>query len=250
MNVQQLQDDVLFRLGEGQASLVAAYMSGTNSSVPVLTSNQAILTLLNDAQNDLARHYYTISDTATYSWPGGQQFTKYAGNNGPPASPTFVCTGNAGNVVFGIRKLNFGGVNLTSAGRAATESWYPNMDTDPQGQPIFYYEDGIEGVGVYPIPAVTATVTAKAIVIPAPLVLETDVPQFPPDRHILLSWFACAQVLARNTEDPVLVSRGNRYEVAYREGAKNILSRTWRLDPDFANDLLADRPVMGPAQAS
>ena len=235
MNFQQLQDDVQIRLGEAQASLNAAYMPGTNASTPVMgyTSAAVIGGWINDAQNDLARNYYPISDTATYSWPAGQQFAKYA---------QFTCTNNPNNIPFGVRKVNFGGINLTSAGRAATENWYPNMDTDPTGTPTYYYEDGIEGIGVYPVPAATMSVTMRVIVVPAPLVNPTDVPIFTTDRHVLLSWFAATQCLLRNTDDPVLMYSGTAYMNAYRAAANNILSRVWRLDADFANDLMADRP--------
>lgn len=232
MNLQQLIDDTIIRLGEAQASLVAAYMPGNNASAPVQSSSQVITTWLNDAQNDLARNYYPISDTASYTWPAGQQFTRYS---------AFTCA--SGGSAFGVRKVNFGGVNLTSADRAATENWYPDMDTDPQGVPVYYYEDGVEGIGVYPIPAANTVVTAKAIIIPAPLVLPADVPVFPADRHVLLSWYAASMTLIRNTEDPVLQSRGNIMMQLYTKQATNILDRVWRLDPDFANDLMADNPA-------
>lgn len=235
MNFQQLQDDVLVRLGEAQASLVAAYMPATNATTPVTgySNAQVIGGWINDGQNDLARNYYPVSDLATYSWPAGQQFAKYA---------QFVCTSNVNNVAFGVRRVNFGGKSLVSSGRAAAENWNPNMDTDPLGVPDYYFEDGVEGIGVYPVPAVTATVTMRVIVTPAPLVNPTDTPAFPADRHVLLSWYAAAMCLLRNTEDPVLQSRGGAMMNLYREQARNILSRVWRLDADFANDLMADRP--------
>ena len=233
MNLQQLQDDVLQRLGEAQSSLVAAYLPGNNSTTPVLTSAQVITYWLNDGQNDLARNFYPISDIATVTWPAGQQFMSFR---------NFVCQGNAGNLVFGIRKVSFAGNALTSAGRAATENWYPNMDNDQLGAPNYYYEDAIEGIGLYPIPSAAATVTARVIVTPAPLVQPTDIPQFPADRHTLLSWYACGMALLRNTEDPVLQSRGDKYMQLYAKQAANILSRVWRIDADFANDLMASNP--------
>ncbi len=238
----QLTDDVIIRLGEAQATLVAAYMPGDNSAVPVQTSQQIIQGWINDGQNDLSRNYYPVSDTGTYTWPAGQQFTRFT---------AFTCANNPLNEAFGVRKVNFGGVNLTSSGRAAAENWYPNMDVDPlgsDGPPRWYYEDGIEGFGVVPYPAASTAVTAKLIVIPAPLVLPTDVPQFPPDRHLLLSWYACAMCLLRNTEDPALQSRGTAYMNLYLLQAKNILSRVWRVDADFARDLMADNPTPPAAQ--
>ena len=241
MTLQQLQQDFFIRLGEASDTLAAALMSGINSNVPLVSSTMAATGWINDAQNDLARNYYPISNVATYIWPDGQAKTPYS---------EFVCVENAGNVPFGVRKVNFGGVRgfntgntLVSAGRAATENFFPNMDLDPLGDPQYFYEDGIEGIGIYPVPDTTALVTAQAIVTPAPLVGLNDIPVFPADRHVLLTWYAIGMCLMRNTEDPALESRGTAYMNAYRDGASKILNRLWRIDADFAADLMADNPA-------
>jgi len=252
MKLSEIQAKVLKLIGEAQDTLVAAYLTGTNggtSVAPLQTTADVITEHINDGQNDLARNYYPISDTGTYTgtpgqpvtqWPAGQQFARYS---------QFTCAGNPKNVVFGVRKVNFGGVNLKSSGRAATENWYPNMDTDAQGQPKLFYEDGIEGFGVYPIPAASAVATVKAIVTPAPLVMADDIPIFPVDLHVLLALYAAGMIILSNTEDPVLASHGTAYMGMYNDRAKRILDRVWRLDPDFARDLMAANGVAAAAPA-
>lgn len=236
MNFDQLKSDVMVRLGETQTALIATYLTGVNSNTPV-TGYDTLSVIggwLNDGQNDLARHYYPITDNASYSWPMGQKTARFA---------QFTCVANAANSVFAIRRLSLAGTPLTWADRAAIENWYPTMDADPLGIPQWYYDDGIEGVGIYPFPssAMSAT-TGSAPIIPAPLLNPNDVPVFPADRHILLSWYACAQCLRRNTEDAQLASRGDTYWQMYLDGAGKILDRVWRADDAFANDVLAARP--------
>lgn len=243
MNLAQLQDDVLSKLGEDRASMIGAYLARADVAGSVATQTaDTITSYLNEAQSDIARNDYSVVDTATYSWPQGQQYTRY---------DQFTCQTSASATVLGIRQLKFGASVLTPAGRAATENWFPNALTDPQAQPRYYYEDGIEGIGVYPLPSATSTtVTAKCLIIPAPLVAPSDAPPYPFDMHKLLSFYACSMLCLRVRGNPEMMQLGMRFMSMYTKDTERVLDRLWRLDADLANDLLARTEVQLGQQSS
>lgn len=227
MNLSQLQDDVLSRLGEAADSLCAAFMSGTNSATVTKSSRDIITGLVNDGQNDLARNYFLIAGTGTYVWPTGTMLVLLS---------DFTCSNGT---LFAVRSVNFGGVVLNREKQSVIENWYSTLDTDTLAVPVDWYYSGLQAIGTAPVPlATTTTVTVRGFVYPLDLVLPNSTPVFPTDSHNLLSWYACWQILTRNTNDPVLLSRGNAFRDLYLNGANNFMDRMKRSDPQLARDLL------------
>jgi len=228
MQLSQLINDVFSRLGENSNSYVAALMQST-SQTPVLTSVQVITNLLNEGCAKLAREYMPIQDTITYTWPANQQFALYSALN---------CVNNSLNLAHGVRSITWTGGNIKFAERGPVENWPAQELVDSNGNPLYWFDDGIEGIGVSVAPTVATAITGRVIVVPAPMVNPTDMPQGPYDLSKLPVFYACGQIIEKKKSDPVFQAIGQDYMAMFTDGAESVLELLWRRDPDLVNDLL------------
>jgi hypothetical protein len=240
MNLAELIDDTLQRLGESQESPIAAFQQGDGTIAS--NSQDIIKKYLNEGYYDLARNYHPIRDDGFYEWPAQELYVPYAS----------ITPATSGNIIRAVRSCQWGATNsqasagaLTSADRAATENWYRLTYPNDTGTPKTFFDDGTqENMLLYPVyTAGTSYIWVKTVVIPVPLENLTDAPQFAPDIHKLLSFYACDMIITKRQEDQALASRGNKFRVLYQMAANELLDAAWRNDEDLANDLLKGRPT-------
>lgn len=228
MNLTALQADVIRRLGETSSSLIAAYVDGSGNVVQAGTAT--ITGFLNEGQSDICRRAFPVVDVAHSSFVIGQRTAMYS---------SFVCTSSASATLFSVRSAAWGASPLLYAPAGGMDSW-PFLTA--QATPTRYYDEGIDVIGLYPIPSTTGGLYVRGLIVPAPLVTGSDVPRLPADLQVLLSYYASAAICLMNRQDPVIQARGDYFRGLYEAGIERILATAGRLRSDGTNDLYGQLP--------
>jgi hypothetical protein len=222
-----LQNDVLSRLNEASNSTAGDLRSGTGGSSTIGTA-ATITQYLNEASADIARYCYPIVDVATYtSLPATTLYVSFANSN--------LTLGTSGDRIWAARSVSWNGTPLGHASRSATEHWYgPTFPTDT-GTPLYWYEQGADGIGIYPTPSTAKTLSISGLVFPPLLTNGTDVPTwFQADQVKLIVFQAAGRLALKNADDPSLAERGPVWLAEYQKGKEALLARLWQEDPDLA----------------
>jgi len=230
-----LQNAVLNLLHEDQDSPVAALEASAGGSAAITTLQQITL-FLNEGCADLARTAVPAPGVATLTGQTAQMYPYSA-----------LATADGGKLWY-ARSVTFNGFALIPISRTALERWFPTWQTDPTGSPLYWFRNGIEGFGIYPAPASSATLAAAGYEIPPILVNATDtLSAWLPDHLTKLPvWYAAAQVALQNDEDMSLRQRAVTWSGAYQEGVAELQKQLWQSDPALARGLWG-MPAM-PAQ--
>lgn len=229
----QLYNDCLTRLHEPTNTVILDLTDGTGTSVAA-TTKVNIVQYLNEASNDLCRQVYPLTDTGTFTWPSAQITAGFSA----------FTPGTTGNVFWACRRLSWAGVALTRVNRSALENWYPNYPNDAAATPLYYYEQGEQGIAVYPPPVAQGAVTLTGFVIPPALAADSDTPiWFEADEEKLLVFYACAMAARIAMDDPTIAARMQEWMDLYNEGKQLLLSRLWRNDSFVAKSHFA--PLAG-----
>ena len=223
-----LQMDVLARLGEAANSSAGSLETGTGGAA-VLTTAATAAQYLNDGAADLARAAFPIVSGGTFSWPAGAQ-----------SSLLSLFTTPDGTTLWYARGLSWGGAALTHCSRSALENYYPTWAADAPGTPLYWYDTGQNGVGLYPIPSAAQTVAVSGFALPPALVNASDVPAWlPPDLANLLVFYAATMIAEKNLEDPSLAARIDIWRGEYERGKSALLAKLAAADPLLARTLAA-----------
>ena len=229
-----LQNDVLSRLSETDASHAGDFLPGDNSST-LITTKDTITQYLNEAQEDLARSCYPVLDYGTVATPTGTQSLALSGLTVP-----------SGNSLWVARGVSWNGQPLQRCSRSALEVWYPTWVTDVAGTPAYWYDQGEDGIGLYPRPSSTQTTLVNGLAVPARLVNGTDTPSWlQADRTPLLVWYACWAVAAKNIQNDALSARGPVWRQEYEAGKAQLLARLWARDAQLAAAHFGAPPAAG-----
>lgn len=232
MNFLQMEYDALNRINETAAAVVGTFRDGaggiTEAGLATVGAH------INDGLADIARYHWPTADTATYSWAAGQAITNFA---------SFVCNSSTTAILINCRSVQWNGIKIDYADRAATENWFPSLITDASSSPTNYYADAIEGIGLAPVPSATHIVTVRGQIVPGPLVNAGDSPTWlPSDLHYTAVLYACHQIIIRNADDSTLKAKGMEFADLYKRACDKIRSRVYRTDAQLAADLLEDPP--------
>lgn len=221
-----LQNAVLTLLHEAQNSPAAELDPGNGGSAPITTAQQ-ITQFLNEGCADLARNAIPVPGTAT---PGGSaaHFYAYSGLN----------TGDGGRLWY-ARSVSANGVALKPISRTAFSIWFPTWQTDSAGTPLYWFRNGVEGIGLYPAPTSGVSIAVAGFEIPPILVNATDtLSGWLPDHLTKLPvWYATTQVALQNDEDMSLKARAATWSGAYQEGVQELQRQLWQSDPSLAKAL-------------
>ncbi|WP_125205745.1 hypothetical protein [Capsulimonas corticalis] len=221
-----LQRDVLSRLGEAANSPAGNLESGTGAAA-VLVTSATITQYLNDGASDLARTAFPIVNAGTFSWPSGAQSVQLS-----------IFTAPGGAALWLARGVAWGGTALTHCSRSALENYYPTWAADAPGTPLYWYDTGQDGVGLYPIPNASQTVTVNGFALPPALVNADDAPSWlSPDLSSLLVFHAASMIAQKNLEDPSLAARAEVWRGEYERGKASLLARLTAADPMLARGL-------------
>ncbi|MEO7714973.1 MAG: hypothetical protein ABIY70_02120 [Capsulimonas sp.] len=223
-----LQRDVLSRLNEADNSSAGNLETGTGMGATVATA-ATITQYLNEAAADLARSAFPIVQAGTFSWPGGAQ-----------AALLSVFTVPESLTLWFARGVAWGGTALTHCSRSALENYYPTWAADAPGTPLYWYDTGQNGIGLYPIPSASQTVVANGFVLPSPLVDADDEPSWlPSDLTKLMVFYAAVMIAQKNLEDPSLAARADLWRAEYERGKAQLLSKLAASDPLLTRTLAA-----------
>lgn len=209
-----LQNDVLSRLAEPLNSKAGDLPAGGGSTITIPTLD-TITQYLNEAQEDLARGCYPVLDYGTATVPMGTQSFALSGLTVP-----------SGNSLWVARGVSWNGIPLARCSRSALEVWYPTWVTDVTGTPAYWYDQGEDGIGLYPRPSTTQATLVNGLAVPARLSLGTDTPAWlQADRTPLLVFYACSMIAAKNLQNDVLSARGPLWRQEYEAGKAALLAR-------------------------
>ena len=221
-----MQLDVLSRLGEAANSPAGNLESGTGGAA-ALTTMATIAQYLNDAAADLARSAFPILGAGTYVWPAGVQSALLS---------LFTVSGAA--ALWFARGVSWNGSALTHCSRSALENYYPTWAADAPGTPLYWYDTGQNGVGLYPVPSVSQTVAVNGFALPPPLVNAADAPAWlPSDLANLLVFYAAAMIAEKNLEDASLAARIEIWRSEYTRGVSALMAKLAAADPLLARTL-------------
>ena len=224
-----LQNDVLSRVNEASSSTAGDLRSGNGASATIATL-ATITQNLNEGSADLARYAYPIQDTGTYtSLPIGTQYVSL--------SSASLTMGTTGNVLWAARSVTWNGTPLTHCSRSSIEQWYTALGTWPNdsGTPLYWYENGEDGIGIYPLPSTAKTLKISGLVIPKQLSSGSDVPTwFQPDQVKLIVFQAAGRLALKNLDDPSLAERAQVWLGEFEKGKNELLIRLWQTDPQLA----------------
>lgn len=221
-----LQNAVLALLHEAQNSPAAELDTGAGGGATISTAQQ-ITQFLNEGCADLARNAVLVPGAATLS-----------SQTAPSYAYSALATADGGRLWY-ARSVSWNGVALKPISRTALSIWFPTWQTDEAGTPLYWFRNGVEGVGIYPAPASAATLAASGFEIPPILVNSTDtLASWLPDHLTKLPvWYATAQVALQNDEDMSLKSRAVTWSGAYQEGVQELQRQLWQSDPSLAKAL-------------
>jgi hypothetical protein len=225
MTLAALQQEVLSRLNESGDTPIGQYKTTAGGTVTVTTAQQ-ITIYLNEAAAELARKAYAITGAGTFSLPIG---TAYA------LLESFT-TGDT-SLLWAARSVKWNGVALKHCNRSALENWYPNIASDPNGTPLYWFEVGAQGVGVYPSPSALQTLTVNGLVIPPPLLdaAPTSIPTWlNADLEKLMFFYACGMMALKQLTAPDIQERGKVWAEQYTHGKNDLLARLYHEDPHLA----------------
>jgi hypothetical protein len=107
--------------------------------------------------------------------------------------------------------------------------------TATPGTPAFWFDQGEDGIGLYPHPATTQTVTVSGLAVPKRLALDTDVSGWLlPDLAKLLVFYAAAMIGLKNLQNALLQARAPLWRQEYEAGKSALLTRLLQTDPILA----------------
>jgi hypothetical protein len=219
-----LRSDVLSRLAEPVNSPAGQLDPGT-SDTPTITTAATITQYLNEAQEDLARSCYPVVDYGTLaSTPTGTQALSFSS-----------LTVTSGKKIWAARGVSWNGVALSHCSRSALDVWFPTWITDANGTPAYWYEQGEDGIGLYPKPSAAQSTVVNGLAVPVRLSADGDIPTWlPADRTPLLVYYAASMIAAKNTQNPSLAPRAPLWRQEYEAGKAELLARLVASDPKLA----------------
>jgi len=234
--------DVLSRLNLPANTPAAQFSTGTGLA-PVETTQDAVKRYLNDSAAELARTCYPLRDTASASVAPSTRIVALSS-----------LTSMSGGVMWAARAVTFNGVQLRHTSRSSLELWHRTWLTDPAGVPGDWYEQGEDGIGLYPVPAAASgqaclglgglllaglcegggVMLADGLVVPARMTDDDDTLPYQPDLVTLCIFRAASRLAKKNAQDGSLAVRIQEWEAEWLNGTSNLLARLWRMDPDLA----------------
>jgi hypothetical protein len=223
LQLADLIADVKSRLNEAVNTTVAQLSSG-NGPAPVILSDTTITQYLNEAMAGIARESYPIFDAGSYNVPASTSIV-----------PFNALTVSSGAAIWAARGVSYNGIALIHCGHSVLETWFPTWTVDPPSVPLYWFENGTDGIGIYPSPSVASLpLGVFGLAIPKLLSSSVDVPSIMPDIEKLLVYYAAGQVALKNSEDARLGPKAQIWMTEYDEGRQSLLSRLWRQDPALA----------------
>jgi len=221
--LSDLRSDVLSRLGEPSNSRAGDLPNGTGGAAEIITA-ATITQYLNEAQEDLARGCYPILDYGTITVPAGTQSFALA-----------VVSVPSGNSLWAARGLSWNNLPLQRCSHSALEVWYPTWVTDITGTPQYWFDQGEDGICLYPRPSATQTVMINGLALPKRLVEDTDAPTWlQSDLAKLLVFYAASMIAVKNAQNAALQARAPVWRQEYEAGKSELLARLWSNDPHLA----------------
>ena len=220
MQLADMQNDVLSRLGESFNSPAGLLPTGTGGAA-VIATLQTATDYLNEAAADLARMAQPLPDMGTCSLGSGVRYLSFN-----------ALTLSSGNFMWAARAVVWDGMQLQHCKRAKLERWFPTYLTDASGDPQYWYEFGTS-IGFYPVPASTETVSVDGLVTPKPMVEGSDTLPFEPDQIKLVIFQAAGRLAVKNVQNTSLAARGQVWMGAANTGFQATLLENWQRDPDL-----------------
>ena len=206
---------VLTRLAEADASQVAELPAdGGPAATPTLTTEEQILTFLNEGQDELTRL--------------GVLMTFGGGSNSDVASGTkkllfsALTMGTANQRMHHVREAKWLPVTsgaIASPLQVCSRQWYevhhPAILTETTATPERIYEEN-DGVLLGPIPNADGTLTVYGTVFPRPGVAGGDFDDLPQELAPRLIAYACAMVAKQNGAEGALAAVLPIWEAEWR----------------------------------
>jgi hypothetical protein len=115
-------------------------------------------------------------------------------------------TATTGAKAWYVERTDYGSSQLSRTDQQALQRRYPSYHST-YGTPTHYYSDGRENVGIYPVPAYTATVTVRGYLLPPPITLQETATYLYEDTTPLVEDRAAILVAENEFNDPSLYGR-------------------------------------------
>jgi hypothetical protein len=163
---------VLFRINEIRDSSIAALYTDSSGGTTI-TPDAGVTQAWNDAKNLACRSYFPVEGLFTATYANGQYSTDYTGFAGIAGDANFPTpTGSTPWWAFRSLWTPAGGAaaSLTFAAEEIIQRFYPEYQNPAvsasTGVPSNWYRTGVQGVGLWAIPAASGTCTIQAFRIP------------------------------------------------------------------------------------
>ena len=222
-SLTQLSQNVLNLLNESADSTVADLDAGAGANATI-TTLATITSYLNDGAALLCRTCFALRGVGSRMLAVGDT---NASLHGLPVT--------GGGTLWASRAATYNALPLTHMKRAMAELHFPSWLVDPNGVPLYWFEDGQQYIGVLPKPAAIAILQVSGLILPAMLGdgtggTVTNVDWMPDDFAIVLQKYAASQVAEKNFEDATLFGRAAMYAEEFNIGCL----RLWeRIEPEI-----------------
>jgi len=228
--LSDLQNHVLTLLNEASNSPIGILASGTGATATILTPAQ-ITQFLNEGFADFARWCYGLRDTATYT--------------NLPANTIYINFTNASLVLVSnynlwlARTVTYNRVLLEHCSLANLETcgvnFTGNFPNDAAGTPFYWFENGIEGIGIYPPPSAnTHPLVISGDSLPKQLVNSSDVSPFQPDMNKVVVYHAAANIARKALDDQSIAERAPLWMAEFDKYKELYIEQQWRISPEMA----------------
>lgn len=225
ITVQQFINDVENKLNAEADTTLFALMAGDNSFDFAVTVPDTIIGLINEACDDLCRTALPIRGKVAYtSLPVGTQtvFT---------ADGMFTGTG----AMWGPQEVAFGTNALKSTSREDLELGIPTYQTDGNGTPLYWWDEGQVAISIYPRNSATGTLTVSGLVTPSHIALGSDPDattiSLVPDQYVyILVSYVCWKLALKRVDDGSMAERVQAWAQEYKEQNNALLVTFWTIN--------------------
>lgn len=223
VTLTQLQNNVLSRLNESGNTSAGELDSGTGGAATIATT--ATLTqYINNACAHLCKTCVALQDTATYTYPTGSLTVPFS-----------AFTTVTGGKLWAVRTAKWNGAQLTKAESAYIELGYPSLESDSNGTPLHFYQNGQFAVGLAPKPSADQTLSVTGFITPVALATGSDTASWiDDDEAIYIEFYAAYMIAMKNTEDPTLIQKVNPWKMEFESAKARLWTRLLQTDPGIA----------------
>jgi hypothetical protein len=204
-----IERGVLTLLNEATNSSVGDLASGT-SAVPTITTSDTIAKMIDETAADLCRTCYLLPGAgSTGGYRAGQRTMQLHDLTARMDRSSAA----DGSVLWSVEEVRYNGAVLARAGKAYLSLGFGSLRT--QGSPAYFYEDGEQQLGLFPVPLQDLKpLDAYGYVLP-PSITVADLVWCPDDLARLIELRTAGMIAVKNFDDPTIFGRGAAYLAEY-----------------------------------